>query len=70
MSEAYLTNWSIGSDWTERADPFHETALADARVASEYRRFAPEAKAPTSLIARIRQAVAGPAVAECGTCTA
>ena len=70
VSEAYLTNWSSGSDWTERADPFHETALAEARVASEFRQFAPGTPAPTGLIARIRNAFAGRPVAECGTCTA
>jgi hypothetical protein len=71
MSEAYLTNWSLGSDWTERNDRFHETALAEARVATEYRDVEPGTKAHDGLLARLRLAFAGqPATTEACSCPA
>lgn len=61
MSEAYLTNWSLGSDWTARDDHFHETALAEARVATEYRQVQPATPAHSGLFARLRLVFAGQA---------
>lgn len=68
MSEAYLTNWALGSNFDGR-DHFHEVALQEARVATERR--AAAATVPTdSLISRIRLALGRPAPAAACDCAA
>ena len=37
MSEAYLTNWSFGGETPDTRNHFHETALREARIASDHR---------------------------------
>jgi hypothetical protein len=59
MSEAYLTNWSFGGDTPDTRNRFHETALREARVATERRALVPESPAQASFLTRLRLAFAG-----------
>lgn len=59
MSEAYLTNWALGSHFEDR-DRFHDVALHEARVATERRGLAPKPATTDSLISRIRLALGRP----------
>lgn len=59
MSEEFRTNWTFGSDWTERPDRFHERAHAEARAASGYRHVEPEPQVAVALIDLLRQAFGG-----------
>jgi len=69
MSEAYLTNWALGSHFNDR-NRFHEVALHEARIATD-RRPAPAAAAPTeSLASRLRLAFGRPSRAEACDCAA
>jgi len=53
MSDANLTNWAFGTHFNER-ERFHEVALQEARVASDFHA-ASAAKLPTeSLMTRVR----------------
>lgn len=64
MSEAYLTNWSFGGDTRSGRSHFHETALREARVATEFHE--PETRvepAQAGFLARLRLAFAGPSAA-------
>jgi hypothetical protein len=47
---------------------FHETALREARVASEYRKVERVAPAQPRFVARLRLAFAGPAATEACNC--
>lgn len=64
MSEAYLTNFSFGGETPSGRSHFHDTALREARVATEYRERETDV-APTqpSFLARLRLAFAGPSAA-------
>ena len=69
MSEAYLTNWAMGTHFDER-DHFHEVALHEARVATDHRS-APRSAAPSErLISRLRLAFGRPAPVEACDCAA
>lgn len=68
MSEAYLTNWALGSHFDSR-DRFHEVALHEARVASD-RRQTPAATSSHSLVSRLRLAFGRPARVEPCDCAA
>ena len=61
MSEAYLTNWSFGGETPDTRNHFHETAIREARVATEHRSVEPAAPARASFLTRLRIAFAGPA---------
>ena len=69
MSEAYLTNWAMGSHFDER-DHFHQVALDEARVATERRPVAPAATPSQSLISRLRLALGRPVAVEACDCAA
>jgi hypothetical protein len=71
MSEAYLTNWSFGGESPASRDHFHDTAIREARVATEYRKLdqAPATDA-VSFLARLRLALARPTAQEACNCPA
>jgi hypothetical protein len=68
MSEAYLTNWAMGSDFDER-DHFHEVALHEARIATD-RQPAKTPSANESIMSRIRLALGRPSPATSCDCVA
>ena len=71
MSEAYLTNWSFGGETPDTRSHFHETALREARIATDYREVEPAIPARESLLTRLRLAFGGPsATAEACNCPA
>ena len=59
MSEIHMTHLSFQDDVHTRRDRIHETALHDARIATDYRQPAPEAFARPSFATRLRLAFAG-----------
>ena len=69
MSEAYLTNWALGSHFNDR-DRFHGVALHEARVASERHGTATRAVPSESLISRLRLAFGRPMPVEACDCPA
>jgi hypothetical protein len=74
MSEAYLTNWSFGGENPDTRNRFHEIALSEARVATEYRARQTPTPARESLLgrlqARVRFAFTGPASVDGCNCPA
>lgn len=70
MSEGYLTNWSFGGETPDTRNHFHETALREARVASDYRHVEPAAPVRERFITRLRLALAGPTAADACNCPA
>lgn len=70
MSEAYLTNWSFGGETPDSRSHFHETALREARVASEYHQVDPANPAHESFLTRLRFAFAGQPATEACNCPA
>ena len=56
MSEAYFTNWLVDHAGDDR-NRFHETALHEARVATELRAAPAAPSGRTSLVDRLRAAV-------------
>lgn len=70
MSEAYLTNWSFGGETPDTHNHFHETALREARVASDYRQAERSIPARESFLTRLRLAFAGPSTTEVCNCLA
>jgi hypothetical protein len=70
MSEAYLTNWSFGGETPDTRNRFHETALCEARVASDFRHIEATAPARESLLTRVRLAFARRSTTEACTCAA
>ena len=72
MSEAYLTNWSFGGEIPDTRNCFHETALREAQIATDYHSTessgdVPALAARASIVARLRNAFARPATIEdCG----
>jgi hypothetical protein len=70
MSEAYLTNWSFGGETPDTRNHFHETALREARIASDYRQVQPAVAVEMSFLTRLRLAFAGPAATDTCTCPA
>jgi hypothetical protein len=69
MSEIFLTHMSWGNDAPDDANRFHETALREARVATEHRELAPAAFAPSSFVTRLRLAFVGGPAATSAACT-
>lgn len=75
MSEAYLTNWSFGGEIPDTRNCFHDTALREARIASDYhahpdRGEGSAASARTGFVARLRLALGGPAATAGCSCPA
>lgn len=75
MSEAYLTNWSFGGETPGTRNRIHDVALHEARIASDYHSSESSASASAlparpGLVARLRQALAGPAATEGCSCPA
>jgi hypothetical protein len=75
MSEAYLTNWAMGSHFDDR-DRFHDVALHEARVATERQAGTerqatrPNAAQGESLVSRLRLALGRPVAADACDCPA
>lgn len=59
MFEVHPSNWPVAVDVTDPRNRFHATALHEARIASEYRGFAPEAPVRKGIVTRLRLAIAG-----------
>lgn len=70
MSEAYLTNWSFGGETRETRNHFHDTALREARVASEYHEVERALPARESFMTRLRLAFGGQPAADACNCPA
>jgi len=70
MSEAYLTNWSFGGETPDTRNHFHDTALREARVASDFRQVEPAKTAHEGFLARLRFAFAGQPAADACNCPA
>jgi hypothetical protein len=75
MSEAYLTNWSFGGEIPDTRNCFHDIALREARIASDHHASSVRGDgsvppARSGLVARLRLALNGPAVAEGCNCPA
>ena len=58
MLEMYATG-TFATDATDPRNLFHERALHEARIASEYHQHADEQLRTPSLLARVRAALAG-----------
>jgi hypothetical protein len=67
MSEAYLTNWALGSHFDDR-DRFHDVALHEARVATERHAVATRREPDASLVRRLRLALGRPAPMDACDC--
>jgi hypothetical protein len=66
MSDVSLSNWSFGGEPASGRSHFHDTALREARIATEYHEREHEheaAPAQPGFLARLRLAFAGPAAA-------
>jgi hypothetical protein len=70
MSEAYLTNWSFGGETPDTRNHFHEIAIREARIASDYRDVEPSAPVRDGFITRLRLAFAGPSAVDACNCPA
>lgn len=71
MSEAYLTNWSFGGETPDTHNHFHEVALREARVATDFREAELATPAREGFVTRLRLAFAGrPATTEACNCPA
>jgi hypothetical protein len=70
MSEAYLTNWSFGGETPDTRNHFHDTALREARIASERREIVPASPARETFLTRLRFAFAGRPAADACNCPA
>ena len=70
MSEAYLTNWSFGGETPDTRSHFHDTALREARIATDHRGVEPEIPARESFLTRLRLAFAGRPAADACNCPA
>jgi hypothetical protein len=72
MQEIYPTNWPVVVDLGDPRNEFHERALHEARIATDVHEENASAPAPasqSSLIARLRLAIAGgPTVAATQPC--
>jgi hypothetical protein len=70
MSEAYLTNWTFGSESPDTRNRFHQIALHEARIASDHRRIEPASPVKGSLFSRVRLAFARPSAGDTCNCPA
>jgi hypothetical protein len=71
MFELYLSHTSAGEHSTDPRNQFHETALRDARIASDWHGAAAStaAAAKPSFASRIRAAFAGSSAATTDACS-
>ncbi len=70
MSEAYLTNWSFGGETPDTRNHFHDTALREARIATEYRQVESPSPAREGFLTRLRLAFMKPSANEACNCPA
>ena len=75
MPEEYRTNWPFGGETPDTRSHFHETALHEARTATDYREGAQREVAQThrvrdSFLTRLQLAIAGPAATDACNCPA
>ena len=71
MFEIHPSNWPFAVDAGDPRNQFHETALREARVATEAHGVALAAPVPERFVTRLRLALAGgPAVTEPCNCPA
>lgn len=70
MSEVHRTNWSFGGENPDTRNHFHETALREARIASDYREVEPASPVKETFLSRLRLALAGPAPTDACNCPA
>lgn len=68
MFELYLSHTSAGEHSTDPRNRFHETALHEARIASDYRQEAPATSAGSGFMTRLRLAFAGGTTATTEAC--
>jgi hypothetical protein len=69
MTEIHLAHMSWGNDAADDRNRFHETALREARVATEYREVEHAAPArPATFVTRLRLAFAGGPAATTEAC--
>jgi hypothetical protein len=70
MSEAYRTYQAFGAANPDIRNRFHETALREARMATEYRHEAPLGPDRPGFLGRLRLAFDRPVSAEARNCPA
>jgi hypothetical protein len=70
MSEAYLTNWSFGGETPDTRNHSHETALREARIATEYHEVAAASPAKEGFMTRLRLVFAGRPATDACNCPA
>lgn len=64
MSDVSLSNWSFGGETASGRSHFHDTALREARIATDYHeRESDPAPAQPGFLARLRLAFAGASAA-------
>jgi hypothetical protein len=69
MFEVYPSNWPVAVDSSDPRNQFHERALHEARIASDYRQVETSAPARAGLVTRLRLAIArGPAISATEPC--
>ncbi len=59
MFEVYPSNWPVAIHSSEPRNQFHERALHEARIATDYRQVATGAPARGGLVTRLRLALGG-----------
>jgi hypothetical protein len=59
MFEIHPTNWPFAEDTTAPTNQFHETALHEARIATDARGIVPQTETSPSFVSRLRLAFAG-----------
>ena len=70
MFEVYPSNWPVAVDTTDPRNQFHERALHEARIATDYRQVETSAPARVGLVTRLRLAIAGgPAISAIEPCS-
>jgi hypothetical protein len=70
MSQAFLTNWSFGDQGPDTRNRFHEIALREARIASEYRDAERSTPIRESFLTRFRLVFAGRPATDACNCPA
>jgi len=70
MFEVHPGNWPVAVDSTDPRTQFHERALHEARIATDYRQVETNAPVRVGLVTRIRLAIAGgPAISASEPCS-
>lgn len=71
MFDVYPNDWPVAYDPADTRNQFHETALHEARVATDIRQYRVEVPERPGLLTRMRLAIAGgPAITEPCNCPA